>query len=395
MKEIAWGIIARLLNIVIPVRKKHWVFASRSGREFCDGPKNLMLYTLKHDKNIDCKFVSRDKKLYHQLIKQGVPCVYNFSFKGIIAICKADCIFSSHTPTDLLYGFVHKKKRHFFFMPHGQAYKVAYGAVSLNFWRNIKYKKTFIGELKSLIYTTLTKSGDYNYSEFTSSTSDNIAKYTKKYFPKFTEMKVLGSPRNDSLFSEREMQHPYFDRFKGKLVVTYMPTHRLYGRGEVSPNILSSNPEYEKWLKANNVVILIKQHPLMASSTHSNITSDTIIDITNENLDPFIVLYHTDVLISDYSSVWIDYLMLKRPIIHYFYDSFEDEDQGVLYSLTDVPSCHIAHTENEIYHYLQKIVSDYEKMCPQDEVIHFYHKYVDGNSSERHYIELLKLYEKN
>ena len=50
------------------------------------------------------------------------------------------------------------------------------------------------------------------------------------------------------------------------------------------------------------------------------------------------MLAAADVLITDYSSCFFDYLILDRPIIHYLYDYeyYVNSDRGVYYDLMDV-----------------------------------------------------------
>jgi CDP-glycerol glycerophosphotransferase (TagB/SpsB family) len=97
------------------------------------------------------------------------------------------------------------------------------------------------------------------------------------------------------------------------------------------------------------------------------------------------VLYHSDVLITDYSSVWMDYLLLKRPIVFYSYDDFVHDDAGVYYDVKDEHVGHFCYTEDELFALLKSIKKNYHAMCPVDDVVSKFHKYVDGNSCERYF----------
>ena len=50
------------------------------------------------------------------------------------------------------------------------------------------------------------------------------------------------------------------------------------------------------------------------------------------------MLLITDILISDYSGAYIDFALLKRPVIHFAYDfeSYASKDSGLAYNLEDV-----------------------------------------------------------
>jgi len=169
-----------------------------------------------------------------------------------------------------------------------------------------------------------------------------------------------------------------------------MPTHRLYGHGEATPTPFKDNLEAQQWMKDNNVVLLVKNHPNMAAKVKHPYNSDCIIDITTAGIDPQVALYYSDVLVTDYSSVWTDYLILRRPVIFYFYDNFEANDTGNLYDIREDPPGHFCYNEEEFFGQIRKCIEDYNGMAPSDHIINKYHKFIDGNSCERFYNEIIK-----
>ena len=383
--------IARILNIFIPVKKKHWVFASNYGMAFDEGPRNLMLYVLKNAPDIRCTYVTQNKDVCRYCKKRGIPCCYNLSLVGILKIVQADMVFTSHACCDILYAYV-KNHRSFFYLIHGQPYKRGLGALTVGYWKEIMPHPNLIHDLSRVFTEHLVNSGFYENCRMVSATSDFTAKYMPLYFTKGTDIKILGSPRCDILFDNLYFKDSQLKKFKSKMVVTYMPTHRNYGKGAVPTALFMNNDKVQKWLRENNMVVLIKQHPQMLKTPREIYSNDVIIDISEDGLDPFDILYHTDVLISDYSSVWIDFLLLQRPIIHYFFDDFCENDQGTVYDLREVPSCHRAYSEDEIVSLLELCKDNYNEMRPDIKLVHFWHKYVDGNSCQRHYDEIVKYY---
>jgi CDP-glycerol glycerophosphotransferase len=164
----------------------------------------------------------------------------------------------------------------------------------------------------------------------------------------------------------------------------------LYGKGDVSPIPFLGNKDVEDWLRKNNVVIVVKQHPNMINKTHYHIGSDVIIDITKMDYDPQVIIFHSDVLISDYSSVWLDYLLLRRPIIHYLYDNFESEDIGLNIDMKkDAPGV-ICKNEGDLFKVIMEIKNKYDQFRPSEETVRKFFKYADGNSSERYYDAIVK-----
>lgn len=391
IKILLYGCLARLLNAMIPVKKKHWVFASNYGMAFDEGPRNLILYILNNKTDINCTFITQNNNVYKYCKAHNIPCRKNLSIKGIKKIVQADMVFTSHAGSDILYAYP-KKRRRFFYLMHGQPYKRGLGCLTVGYWKEIMPHSNLLHDISKVFTQHLVNSGFYEECSMVSATSEFTAKYMAQYFTRKTEVKILGSPRCDILFNKNFFINSPLKKYRDKIVVTYMPTHRNYGKGKIPPTLFINNKSMQNWLRENNMIILIKQHPQMLKSLNNVFTNDVIIDISHSNLDPFDILFHTDVLISDYSSVWIDFLLLQRPIIHYFYDDFINNDQGTLYNLNEVPSCHKAYSEDELELLLKQCKENYQKMCPPKEIVNYYHKYIDGNSCQRHYYEIMKYY---
>ena len=191
-------------------------------------------------------------------------------------------------------------------------------------------------------------------------------------------------PRNDGLFDyERMKSERWLSNTSDKFVITYMPTHRDYGRGMVSPIPFLHNIEVQQWMRDNNIIFIVKQHPNMEYKTDVVTDSDVIINISKMGLDPQVVLYHSDALITDYSSVWIDYLILQRPLLFYIYDDYETEDTGKLYDIRKDPPGHFCYNERNLFELIKRVCENYDEMKPSLHIINKYHKYLDGNSCER------------
>ncbi len=66
----------------------------------------------------------------------------------------------------------------------------------------------------------------------------------------------------------------------------------------------------------------------------------------------------TDILITDYSSCFFDYLICNKPIIHFLYDYeyYRDKDRGLYFSAEDVIAGAIAYTEKELIHEIERAI---------------------------------------
>lgn len=170
-----------------------------------------------------------------------------------------------------------------------------------------------------------------------------------------------------------------------------MPTHRMYGKGELSQTPFLHREDVQQWMRENNVVLLVKQHPNMVHKMKFIEEGDVIRNISKKGYDPQVVIYHSDILITDYSSVWMDYLLLRCPLIFYFYDNFEDDDAGCYYNLRDEFPLNWCDNEADLYKMIKTAFEDKTKLIPTDCEVHKFHKYIDDKSCERYYKEIAKL----
>lgn len=218
---------------------------------------------------------------------------------------------------------------------------------------------------------------------------------------------VTGYPRNDYLFSENGLNNlnTLLDREINGSVVLFMPTYRNKRFNEDINNIFNfSSFNLEKFnifLEVNNITLLVKLHPNeenLLSSRYNVFVSDRILLILSEDLekkqiDLYKIINAVDLLITDYSSIYFDFLLLDRPIVFTPVDLQEYKDnRGLLlepYNFwTPGPKCLMQEAlqdeisrsllEEDLYKQERKIIRD------------IFHKYQDGNSTDR----VMKLIEK-
>jgi CDP-glycerol glycerophosphotransferase len=123
----------------------------------------------------------------------------------------------------------------------------------------------------------------------------------------------------------------------GKKIIFYLPTFR----DKMPLKFLGNHTIGEK----NKFIKSISEKYVMVTKVHlgnmlihgeDNIEELDIINLPPE-FDVYTILKHTDVLITDYSSVYFDFLYLNRPIIFYPYDLeyYENEDRGLIFNYND------------------------------------------------------------
>ncbi len=144
---------------------------------------------------------------------------------------------------------------------------------------------------------------------------------------------AVGLPRNDRLFSDRDEVMRKLGIPTDKRLLAWLPTYRASARGLPREDgtdagnafaMPALDPEdVNSLLKARNAVAIVKPHPMAAFSGVKTFSNLLIVDdawLRERGVSLYEFLGATDLLISDISSVVIDYLLLDRPIIHAFAD---------------------------------------------------------------------------
>lgn len=386
LRTFLWGFAARIINLFVPIRKNYWIFGSDFGNSYREGAKYLLEYMQAEHPEYKCTFITQNPAVIQELKDKGITCYHNYSLKGLLSICSAERVFTCQYLNDI--KFVYKKKgRTFFYLLHGMPYKKAFHALG----GENKQKASLGMRLKSIMSKSLVIGYKMSDVSFISVTSDYLVQYINKDFNNEVDVKVLGMPRNDALFDQNRMKsEKWLDGLHDKFVVTYMPTHRGYGRGDLSPIPFEKRLDIQQWLIENNVVLLVKQHPNMIPKLKGTLKTDSIWDITKERIDPQVCIFHSDVLITDYSSVWMDYLILNRPLLFYFYDNFETEDAGVHYDIKDIKPGHFCYSEDELFDAIKKAKESSIDMRTAPDTVKLFHKYLDGDSCKRYFEEIIK-----
>ena len=199
-----------------------------------------------------------------------------------------------------------------------------------------------------------------------------------------------GYPRNDSLFNRNKKE---VDKIKDKLgipkdkkVICYLPTFRdnQHTSGVGYTYNLAINFDSLKKRFGKDYVILFKPHYFIANKIDLSKYKNFVYNVANYDEINDIYLA-SDLLITDYSSVFFDYANLNRPVMFYMYDfdDYKNNLRDFYISLDELPGP-IAKTQKELEDYIvniDKSISKHKKTY--DKFNDKYNYLDDGNASER------------
>lgn len=201
----------------------------------------------------------------------------------------------------------------------------------------VGYKNTKSNEKKECEWKTTTdlitvpgKIGRYCQANFTGEPIEKTA--------------ITGFPRNDYFFQKdtgiqnKIQQCWHFQEYRK--VVLWMPTFKQsnledlsedYIHNETGLSLFDQMEDLEKFsafLKEQNVLLVLKLHPYQAELPVFQRKYDNILVLRNKDLEEqdlqlYQVIPYSDALITDYSSIATDYLLLDKPII-FTLDDYEE-----------------------------------------------------------------------
>jgi CDP-glycerol glycerophosphotransferase len=199
-----------------------------------------------------------------------------------------------------------------------------------------------------------------------------------------------GYPRNDILINFVSSK---VSRYKEKIGVPrdkknilYAPTWRDDQHDEKLGYVYDIKADFDYLQKnlADDYIILFRAHYLVANDFDFKRYENFVYDVSD--LDDVNDLYLiSDLLVTDYSSVFFDYSNLDKPVIFYMYDleQYRDKTRGFYLSLTELPGP-IVESELDLVTEIKKAVLKDPKSDAQYQ--EFKEKFVpkdDGSASAR------------
>ncbi len=299
------------------------VFQSFHGTKYNDSPKSIFLEMLEDEAFSDYTFYWAFKEIENfPIYDSRVKTVKYNSMEYFQTISKAKFIITS---TRLL-NFIHLKKEQIYVQTwHGTPLKKL--GIDITSTNN---KRTSIKD-----YQLMNNLDSYKINYFISPSAYASSKFKSAFGLTDKQILEIGYPRNDYLtnYNTRDVTtiKESLNIESEKKVILYAPTWRDDNYSLVNGYTDNKPISIEELSQnLNNSVILYRSH-YMSKTTES---FENVIDVSNYNdiNDLFII---SDLLITDYSSVFFDYAILKKPCIFYMYDleRYENHTRGFYFDI--------------------------------------------------------------
>ena len=218
-------------------------------------------------------------------------------------------------------------------------------------------------------------------------TSKNIISYYGEAFqmPK-TKIKPLGLPRMDYYFENHNLDKLKADFSKkynispDKKIILYAPTFRE----EKKYNNVFDYLDLEKFNKqlGDEYVLALRLHPKIKNFYSGDISSDgKYIDVSDFESEQELMLL-SDILITDYSSIMIEYSVLGKPTVFFTYDLdyYLTNERGFYYDFKTTVPGPVVYTSDELIDTIKN--NNFDKSRISDFVKTQFDE-IDGHASQR------------
>lgn len=346
--------ILKFIGIFIKTNDKIILFNSYGGKKYDDSPKNIYEYIKKNNKykEYKCYWVFDEPNKFKD---KDLKIIKNNSVKFFLIALKAKYWI---TNSSLERGLKFKKKN----------------TIYINTWHGSTIKK--LGQdMHTKVYQFNVSKPNviYAQSKYDIKTLSKAFNYDENIFA------LSGLPRNDELLDIKEKEILKIKKNLNinptKKIILYAPTFREFDY-DSNGCILAPPINLEKWEKelSKDYCLLFRAHYEVNKVLNIK-TNNFIFNVTNyPNLNELLKI--SDILISDYSSIIIDYSILERPIYAYAYDYEKYKEKRGLYInieeeypngiqktekelIKEIKNCNFKEQKNKTKKFKEKYVEEY------------------------------------
>ena len=331
-------------SFLVPRSRKKWAFGSFRGA-FNDNAKYLFIHVTEQMPDIDCAWLSANRTTVRTIKEKGLKAYHVLSPAGIWFALRAKCWFFNAYSSDIMFC-------------------LSGGAKLVNLWHGLPLKRIEFDIESGILadrFVKKTLKERYFHPEVfkrpdyvVSSTELFSEAFARSFRIPLERCLNLGLARNEILTWPEEKRRAFIDRYEpaetldliGQMgsfggVFVYMPTWRDSQNDFVTAGFDFNS--MEEVLSENNALLLIKPHantyiePVLLNGLEH-------IKLLPSTLDIYPVLPYTDVLITDYSSVMYDYILMeKKDVILYLFDKEEYvNERPFIWSFEDMTYGHRA-----------------------------------------------------
>lgn len=310
--------------------KNLWLFGAWRGKTYSDNSKYLFEYVSANLPEVEAVWITKNRAVKKMLEQEGRRCYLAGERRARQLRLKAGVVFFTNGMHD--FG----------------DFDLCQGALKVALWHGMPLKKLYFATnyfkedgFKRSLERFILKAYNKAERDISIATSEKAKKFIETSFrAKPKDILITGQPRNDVLFessvaeqTKAQLNHP-----QGYTFVLYMPTWRETGEygaffennSSFLDNVireLNSDPGFIKALNRHNTILYIKPHP--NRSVQATESENIRILEKSDGIDAPGLMAAADMLITDYSSVFIDFALTGKPV-HFYVPDLDQYRAGTM-----------------------------------------------------------------
>lgn len=356
---------------IVPTKQNLWIFGSGSGQTYEGNAKALFRYATDKDQ-VQAVWISRNPEIVNQIRAEGGKAYTLHSLAGIYYVLRGDVTFLTHGNFDVSRWLIG-------------------GSTIVQLWHGNPIKR-IKNDARSESVSALDKVRDWLIPEwdYVVSTCDGPTATVLCSALDIPRNKILtlGYPRNDILagneFLATGVPNGMNPNTRKETVILYMPTYRRFNSSFEIKSVLTE-PTLEICLSEHDAKFYVSLHPY-SKLPNEPLQSDRI-HILDQDTDIYQFMKIADILITDYSSAYIDFLLTGKEVMFYAPDLAQYiENRGFYYPYEDVTPGPVVDSTKTLVEELNIILDKTSTRSPEYESVRrMYHVHTDDNSCDRVY----------
>lgn len=317
-----------LISLFIPKKNDLIIIGGWFGERFADNSKYLYLYNYNLEQPLKMVWITGDKGIYEFLKKHNLPVAYKRSIKTIWFHFRAKYHVIDQSHRDII-GFLSVRSNR------------------INLWHGVSPKKGISKDMKNTVYEKIEKRlngyfsvggwGNFKMlspSEFSNTILNTLSNGRIIHFINYEYPRAIYLKNKEGYHYINYLEDEYCEKLdnlkKTYRLVFYIPTFRDQQNSSIfgEKNEEKLNEFFDN-MKKHKIYFVLKMH--FANTNLSNFKNSNCLVLPND-IDIYPLLKYSDALITDYSSIYTDYLLLNKPILFnpYDYDDFNNNDRGFI-----------------------------------------------------------------
>lgn len=297
---------------------------------------------------------------------KNVTVLSGFSLKAVWHIVTSGVLILSHNPRDTHIT---------------QKFK---GRKIINLWHGVAIKniELLMSEIDEEKYKLLLNNSKL-YDMIIASSEEDRKTNAKVFGVLLDKVKVTGLPRyeilKDSYHLDGVLKHEegLIKSIKGdKKLVLYAPTFRECADSPFKQIEPKEWKQLSLFAEKNNFIFAIRPHPYDTVLEYLKNDPNIYVFEASEYTETNLLLRYVDVLIVDFSSIWIDFLLLKRPIIGFAkdYEYYLHRERGFRYNFKSIFPSSFAVAIDDLITYIEIAIHN-SKTVEYTKQLRLFHKF--------------------